>query len=94
MRSDENVSLSLGDAADSPSSHCVLMHREKVGWRFVVLGPLGAPRGIRPIVAAGYMDVGGDGAIVLDDGDDLPAPLYLPLQRAAVKADRSIELRR
>ena len=90
MRSDENVSLSLGDASDSPSSHAVLMHAEKVGWRFVVLGPLGAPRGIRPIVAAGYIDFGG-GAIALDDGDELPASLHLPLQHAAVKAQRAID---
>lgn len=67
--------------------------------RFVVLGPLTAGlHGLRPIVSAGYVnhppsDVHSDDAAIEVDPDmSLPAPLWLPLQRAAIVGLRKLEL--
>lgn len=58
--------------------------------RWVLLGPLAADlKSFRPIVSAGYVAgqpsalYSDDGAITVDDDMTLPAPLWLPLQRAA-----------
>ena len=90
MSSDYHVTCNLADGADATSSHCAHFNRTRAGrMRFVVLGPIAA-YGLRPIVLAGYADVGRFGtAWDFDEGyAQLGTLLQLPLQRAVEDAHR------